>query len=229
MIAISPNGQKLWSVDLAPNTAYSVSSPAVSPDGKFVYGGLFPDATSTRFYSIKAATGALGWAFNGLEDVQFFTSPRVYHSGGAVFVGTRSNLFALDALRGTVGYKLNGTATALALSTDEHSLYFGGIMPGNGTFVSAVFTSDGALQWRVQLSGFADVGGISVNAGGQIIVVLSDGRILGLEPKKGQIVWQVNVGGQTFGGSATASDGTIFITSITENDSSVYSSLYAIH
>jgi eukaryotic-like serine/threonine-protein kinase len=192
------DGQQVWSYTTGD---YVNSSPAVV--GNVVY--ICSD--DGYLYALDAATGALIWKFNCLDNYPYeslSSSPAV--ANGVVYVTSSvGNVFAIDA---SSGDKIWNHTTADLSSFTSSPVYYNGIVyTSSGSGVYALNASTGQEIWH-SIPMYAQASPAIV--AGVIYVGAGDGNIYALDALTGAKIWQYETNG-FIRGQTSIVDGAIYV------------------
>ncbi|MFQ6075535.1 MAG: PQQ-binding-like beta-propeller repeat protein [Candidatus Bathyarchaeia archaeon] len=211
LLALSPEGELLWSADLA-----GTGATAISPDGITLYA-----VGGTNLYAFTTSGEAL-WTYE--EPTENIYGEPCVASDGTIYCGSWDTyVYALNP-DGTLKwkYQTDGAIAPLAsptLSNDEATIYVGSGDPNkdNGGTLYAI-DAEGTLQWKIENLDQMRVSGAVVGPDGRVYVCAS-GRVHCFSPD-GTKVWESE---RDTAGSLTpslSSDGTIYVG--TAKDGKVY-------
>lgn len=197
-----------------------LSTMAVSPDGKMLYGGNF----STDAFALDAATGSLVWSYQTKGQVS--PSPVVGPNGNSynVYFGSfDGNLYALDSVTGKLVWSFQ-TGNAIRDSPtvgNDGTVYMFGNLNGNQC-VYAIDPANGNLKWTAQS---VATNGVSATLSSPSLA--SDGTLYYIDPlalvvnaidtsHSGKLLWSYPIPGVGFAFDSTPAigpDGSLYIAS----------------
>ena len=194
--AVGADGFVRWRMP----ASHCPGAPAVSDDGKTVYGGCLDDA----FYALDARTGEKKWVFRTSAD---FDGTAAIGDDGTIYVGSDDR--KLYALRpdGSLRWSLvtgGDVRSSPAVGTDGR-VYVGSF---DGRLY-AVRAADGVVAWTVQTADKIKSSPLFA-ADGAVIVGSQDDRIWCVSAD-GTVRWNLDVGADVDSSPVLGADGTLYV------------------
>ncbi|MBL9190368.1 MAG: PQQ-binding-like beta-propeller repeat protein [Opitutaceae bacterium] len=199
-------GTRQWSYALS---GFTVSSPALSPDGQTIYIGTETTGRAGRILAIPSNGGLPRWVVNRPQGID--ASPTV-DTDGTVYIGGYDGKFlALNPANGVPRWEINVGAfiTSSAAVSEGGVIYFGG---GDSNLWAV--NRDGTVRWRFAAGSWID-SSPAIGADGTIYFGCND-RIVYAVTSAGLEKWRFDTGSPVPGSPAIGADGTVYIGSLNQ-------------
>ncbi len=199
-------GSKQWAYSLA---GFTVSSPALSPDGETIYIGTETASRTGRILAVPRNGGTRRWVVNRPQGIE--ASPAV-DSDGTIYIGGYDGKFlALNPADGTTRWEVNVRAfiTSTAAISGSGVIYFGG-----GDAHLWALNRDGTVRWRFPVGSWID-SSPAIGADGTIYFGCNDRHVYAVTPA-GTEKWRRDTGSPVTSSPAIGADGTVFIGSLNQ-------------
>jgi outer membrane protein assembly factor BamB len=200
------DGTKQWAYSLA---GFTVSSPALSPDGETVYVGIETSAGGGRVLAIPRGGSAPRWSVNRPSGI--VTSPAV-GSDGTVYIGGDDGKFlALNPANGAVLWQIDTRTfvTSSAAIGADGTIYFGA-----GDFNLWAVNRDGSTRWKFSTGSWID-SSPAIAADGTIYFGSNDRNVYAVTPA-GEERWHFATGSLIAASPAIGADGTVYVGSLNQ-------------
>lgn len=196
-------GSRQWAYSIQ---GFTVSSPALSPDGETIYLGLETSGGGGRILAIPRSGAAQRWAVNRPQGI--VTSPSVDTDGTVYIGGDDGRFLALNPANGTTRWQVNIGApiTSSAAISDGGVIYFGG-----GDSQLWAVNRDGTVRWRFAVGSWID-SSPAIGVDGSIYFGCNDRSVYAVTPA-GALKWRFDTGAAVRSSPAIGADGTVFIAS----------------
>jgi len=213
-------GNPVWSTTPSTTAGQSIGPTAIGPDGTVYVGCL-----DGNFYALNGGAGAVKWSFNegvaGVNNAEF--SCAAFGSGGTIYVGGASNVYALDGAGGLIwSYSsADNVFTSAALGADG-TVYVG----GTDKLIIALDGATGLYKWSVPTGGQI-ISNPSIGSDGTLYFGSDDGNLYAVDGTAGSIKWTTNLGAIE-STVAIAGDGTLYVGTMGGTFSAVNSTTGAV-
>ncbi len=203
------DGTRQWAYSIA---GFTVSSPALSPDGETIYLGVETSGGGGRILAIPRTGAAQRWAINRPQGI--VTSPTVDADGTIYIGGDDGKFLALNPANGATRWEVNARApiTSTAAISEDGVIYFGG-----GDSNLWALNRDGSVRWRFATGSWID-SSPAIAADGTIYFGCNDRSVYAVTPSatQGTLKWRFDTGSPVPASPAIGADGTVFIGSLNQ-------------
>ncbi|MGB1547435.1 MAG: PQQ-binding-like beta-propeller repeat protein [Alphaproteobacteria bacterium] len=194
------DGDRLWRTDLTPDDEDDVT---FSGGIAYAYGHLFVSTGFAQVVALNAESGEPVWRRALPSPLR--AAPTV--SNGRLFVTTVDNqMFALDARSGETLWTHKGFEETAGILGGASPAVEGDVVvvPYTSGEIFAMLTNTGRILWSYSLassrrgdaiSSIADIRGDPVIDRGRVFAVSHSGRIVALDMKSGEPLWEKEIGG----------------------------------
>lgn len=194
------DGDRIWRTDLTPDDEDDVT---FSGGIAYAYGHLFVSTGFANVVALDAETGKPVWRRALPSPMR--AAPTV--SDGRLFVITIENqLFVLDVQNGETLWKHNGFEEAAGILGGASPAVDGDIVvvPYTSGELFGILANNGRIMWSYSLassrrsdaiSSLADIRGNPVVDRDRIFAISHSGRIVALNTKTGERLWEKDIGG----------------------------------
>lgn len=194
------SGERLWRTDLTPEDEDDVT---FSGGIAYAYGYLFISTGFAEVVVLNAESGETVWRRAMPSPMR--AAPTI--SDGRLFVTTFDNqLFVLDVRNGETLWKHKGFEESAGILGGASPAVEGDIVvvPYSSGELFAILTNNGRIMWSYSLassrrsdviSSIADIRGQPVIDRGWVFAVSHSGRVVALNMRSGERIWEKELGG----------------------------------
>jgi len=200
------NGKIIWSY----KTSNSVASSPLVVNGLVI----FSNYNSGSLIALEQSSGKFKWKFTSKKYVNNTPDPDINleyfpieaaptANNGVVVVGSHDG--TIYGIKVSTGEKLWGFGTKGAITSNPCVVGNDVIVPSNDQYVYSINLVSGVLNWKYEFpntSVLLNMFSTSVTASNETVVILSsNGNLIGLNQKNGLKKWQADVGGNSVSAS----------------------------